>query len=243
MATEHLFEMKINFKKWDQIIRKGIAPFDMILNEQQIQLFYRHAELLLQWNRKTNLTTITDHKEIAIKHFIDSLGPMPFLNPMQHVLDVGSGGGFPGLPLKVVCPSIELTLLDAVRKKTSFIQHVIRTLKLKGAQAIHGRVEDLSLAEKHMAFDAIVCRAFSDLSFIFTNAWPRLSPGGKIAVWKGRMPEKEIADIRKLSRKEPFFLDMKVHTYRLPIFDAERTLIIITKKSSLPKKDHTTIDG
>lgn len=230
MAAEHFTGMDINFEQWDKIIRKGIAPFDMILNEPQIRLFYRHAEMLVQWNQKTNLTAITDPKEIAIKHFIDSLAPMLFLKPMKHVLDVGSGGGFPGLPLKVLCPPMELTLLDAVRKKTSFMQQVIRTLKLKGTRTIHGRLEDLSHPAKHMLFDTIVCRAFSDLSFIFNNAWPLLSREGKIVVWKGRVPAKEIMDLRKLIGKEPLFLEMKEHTYRLPIFDAARTIIIITKK-------------
>jgi 16S rRNA (guanine527-N7)-methyltransferase len=231
MAAEHCIEMNINFEQWNIIVQKGIAPFDMILNEQQTQLFYRHAEALLQWNRNINLTAITDPKEIAIKHFIDSIAPLTFLKPMQHVLDVGSGGGFPGLPLKALCPSIELILLDAVRKKTSFIQHVIRALKLKGAQAIQGRVEDLSSPEKPMSFDTVVCRAFSNLSNIFKNAWPLLSPGGKIVVWKGRVPEKEIMDFRTLFRKDLLLLEMKIHTYRLPIYDAERTLIIITKRS------------
>lgn len=223
--------MNINFEQWDKIIRKGIAPFGVNIDEQQIRFYYRHAEALLQWNRKINLTAITDPQEIAIKHFVDSIGPLPLLKPMQHVLDVGSGGGFPGLPLKVLCPSMELTLLDAVRKKTSFIQHVIRTLKLNGAQAIHGRVEDLSQPAKDMFFDTIVCRAFSDLANIFGNAWPLLIPEGKMVVWKGRVPEKEIIEFRKLYRKELLLLEMKIHTYRLPIFDAERTLIIIKKQA------------
>lgn len=231
MADEHCIGMNINFEQWDEIIRKGIAPFGMNIDEQQILLLYRHAQALLQWNRKINLTAITDPKEIAIKHFIDSLAPLPFLKPMQHVLDVGSGGGFPGLPLKVLCPSIELTLLDAVRKKTSFIQHAIRTLKLKGARAIHGRVEDLSYPAQRMAFDTIICRAFSNLSMIFTNVWPLLSTGGKIVAWKGRLPEKEMMDFRKIFRKERVLLKMETHTYRLPIYDAERTLIILTKRS------------
>jgi len=221
--------MNINFEQWTDIICKGAAPFDIVLTEQQIRLFYKHAEELVQWTRKVNLTAITDPKEIAIKHFIDSLGPSSFLTSMKHVLDVGSGGGFPGLPLKVLYPSIELTLVDAVRKKISFMQHVIRKLGLKGARAIHARIENFNLRDVFTPFDTIVCRAFSDLSFIIPHALPLLSQDGKIFVWKGRVPEKEIIDFRRRFREEALLLTIKVQSYRLPIFDAERSIVRISK--------------
>lgn len=229
MTTEPSLKMNINFEKWADIIRKGIAPFDIILTEQQIRLFYKHAEELVQWTRNVNLTAITDPKEIAIKHFIDSLGPSSFLTPMKHVLDVGSGGGFPGMPLKVLYPNIELTLVDAVRKKISFMQHVIRKLELKGARAIHARVENLNLRDDFTPFDTIVCRAFSDLSVIIPHALPLLSQDGKIVVWKGRVPEKEILDFRRCFREEALLLTIEVQSYRLPIIDAERSIVRITK--------------
>ena len=227
--AENPIGMHISIKEWEDIIRKGIAPFDLILTENQLWLFYQHAAALLQWTQKTNLTAITDPREIAIKHFIDSMGPAPFLTPMKHVLDIGSGGGFPGLPLKVLYPAIELTLLDAVRKKTSFIQHVIRTLELSSARAIHGRVEDLSRPVAIKSFDTIICRAFSNLSFIITHALPLLSDGGKIVVWKGRVPEKEITAARSRFHDETWPLTIETRSYRLPIFDAERTIVIITR--------------
>lgn len=221
--------MNCSFEQWEKIIREGVAPFEVIVTEQQSHLFYQHAEALVQWTRKINLTAITEPREIAIKHFIDSLRPALFLHPMNNVLDVGSGGGFPGLPLKVLYPFIELTLVDAVRKKISFIQHVIRKLKLKEAKAVHTRVEDLLWHKNLRPFDTIVCRAFSELSFIISHALPLLSINGKIVVWKGRAPEKEIMDYREKFRDEALLLNIEVQSYRLPIFDAERSIVIIKK--------------
>jgi len=230
--------MKLNmtFEEWDKIIRQGVGAFDIILTEQQIRLFYQHAEELMHWTRKVNLTAIKDPREIAIKHFVDSLGPSNFLIPMKTVLDVGSGGGFPGLPLKVLHPYIDLTLVDAVRKKTSFIQHVIRRLKLKGAKAIHTRVEDLRQQKAFIPFDTIICRAFSDLAFIIFNALPLLSPGGKIVVWKGRMPENEIKELQTCFPVETLSLEMTIEPYRLPVYDAERTIVKITKTGNASGK-------
>ena len=147
MTHANSVETDIVFDQWESILRKGAASFGLILTDQQIKYFYDHAVALLQWSKKINLTAIKDPKSVAIKHFIDSLGPASFSIPMKRVLDVGSGGGFPGLPLKVWNPSMDLTLIDAIRKKISFIQHVIRILKLTDTQTIHGRIEDLAHQE------------------------------------------------------------------------------------------------
>lgn len=221
-------EKAIVFDQWERILRKGAASFGLILTDQQIEHFYDHAVALLQWSKKINLTAIKDPKSVAIKHFVDSLGPASFAIPMQRVLDVGSGGGFPGLPLKVWNPSLDLTLIDAVRKKISFIQHVIRILKLTDTQAIHGRIEDLARQDGFRLFDTILCRAFSDLSFIVKHGLPLLSKNGKIIVWKGKLPEKEIEAVRFQFQNENRGLAIETKPYRLPILDAERTIVIIT---------------
>jgi len=227
MAHVNLAETDIIFDQWECILRKGAASFGLILTDQQIKHFYDHAVALLQWSKKINLTAIRDPKNVAIKHFIDSLGPASFAIPMKRVLDVGSGGGFPGLPLKVWNPSLDMTLIDAVRKKISFIQHVIRILKLADTQTIHGRIEDLSRQEGFRPFDTILCRAFSDLPFIAAHGLPLLSENGKIIVWKGRLPEKEIEAVRLQFQHENRVLEIETKSYRLPILDADRTIVII----------------
>jgi 16S rRNA (guanine527-N7)-methyltransferase len=233
--------MFIGYDHWENMIRREAVPFDLTLTGQQIRLLYQHAETLYQWNQKTNLTTISNPREIAIKHFIDCLAPAPAIAPMQHVLDVGSGGGFPGLPLKVWCPSINLTLIDAVRKKTSFLQYVVRTLKLEDTRTIHGRIEDLSASDASMTYDTIVCRAFGRLSQIIAKTLPLLSKHGKIVAWKGRMPHQEIQEAGFFLENQKMPLALTLQSYRLPIFDAERTLVIITpKKNRSDGKEITT---
>lgn len=226
MTHVNSVETDIVFDQWKSILRRGAASFGLILTDQQIKYFYDHAVALLQWSKKINLTAIKDPKSVAIKHFIDSLGPASFSIPMKRVLDVGSGGGFPGLPLKVWNPSLDLTLIDAVRKKISFIQHVVRLLKLTDTQTIHGRIENLSRQEGLRPFDTILCRAFSDLTFIVSHGLPLLSKNGKIIVWKGKLPEQEIDAVR--FQNENRGLEIETKSYRLPILDADRTIVIIT---------------
>jgi 16S rRNA (guanine527-N7)-methyltransferase len=147
---------------------------------------------------------------------------------MRRVLDVGSGGGFPGLPLKVCCPAIELTLVDAVRKKVSFLKHVIRELGLKNTRAWHARVEALGRQTPPPRFDAIVCRAFSDLAFALKHLAPLLDENGRIVFWKGRRPDQEIQQIMPLIAVPGRTLTLTQQSYRLPFFEAQRTLVILT---------------
>lgn len=221
-------DMPIRQEEWEKTIRTGAEFFELSLTNRQIHQFYHHAEILLRWNRKTNLTAIRDPREMAVKHFVDSFGPVRHVMPMTRVLDVGSGGGFPGLPLKVYCPSIDLTVVEAGRKKTSFLQHVIRELRLGDVSVIHERVETLVRQNPAPHFDTIVCRAFSDLSSIVKNLSPLLAPQGKIVAWKGRMPDREIRDVLPLLKDDKRALILSTRSYKLPIFNAERTLVILT---------------
>ena len=212
-----------NFDRWDRLIRTGIDSFDVDLTAEHVRQYYRHAQELRSWSQRINLTTITAPGEMAIKHFVDSIAPVQFLAPMQSVLDVGSGAGFPGLPLKVLCPHIELTMIDAVRKKTSFLRQVTRLLKLTNVTVIHGRMEGL----ENKRYDTIISRAFGHLSFIISHALPLLSAQGQIAVWKGHMPAKEIAAARPLLKKASRPMALSTNAYQLPIVHADRTLIRI----------------
>lgn len=220
--------MPIAYADWEAILREGAAFFDLALTDGQIRQLYRHAALLRQWNRTTNLTAIRDPREMAIKHFVDSLGPVRWMAPMARVLDLGSGGGFPGLPLKVWSPAIDLTLVDAVRKKTSFLRHTIRELGLKGVKVLNERVEHLSSRRDLPSFDTVVCRAFGDLAFVVTHAAPLLAPDGQIVFWKGRRPEQEISALTPLLKRGKRPLTLSLRSYKLPSSAAERTLVIVS---------------
>lgn len=218
----------ISYPEWQKTLQEGAVYFGQSLTERQIRLLYRHGELLQRWNRTMNLTAIRDPHMMAVKHFIDSFGPARHFVPMRRVLDVGSGGGFPGLPLKIAWPSIELTMVDAARKKVSFLRHVIRELALKGACAVQARVEDLSRQAKVPLYDTIVCRAFSSLAFIAAQLPPLLSEGGRIVVWKGRLPQEEMREIEPMLSTARRALTLSVQSYRLPVLNAERTLVILS---------------
>jgi len=221
------FRESIDFDKWRKMIVDGSLAFGLRPTEQQVGQFFRHMIELMQWSAKVNLTAIHDPYDIAVKHFVDSLAPVAFFTPASRVLDMGSGAGFPGLPLKVWCPSIELTMVDAVRKKVSFLQHVSRQLELQNVVAVHARIEHWQRVSDSREFDTIVCRAFSDLSFIVENALPLLSETGQLVIWKGRFPEKELMALRTALESAPYRIVMQIESYRLPFIDAQRTLLII----------------
>ena len=226
----------LDILKWRRLIKDSALALDLQFSEKQVECFYQHMTALMVWSRKINLTTICDPYEMAIKHFVDSIAPIRYCNPMSRVLDMGSGAGFPGLPLKVWQPDIELTMVDAVRKKVSFLKHVIRLIGLKNARVFHARVEDISLDQTVAAFDTIVCRAFGNLKYIVECALPLLSEDGQILVWKGHKPEKELQVLSPLLERSPGGVSLRMKFYQLPLIKAQRTLVIITnqKKNRTP---------
>jgi 16S rRNA (guanine527-N7)-methyltransferase len=125
----------------------GAKAFGIDLVEKSVEAFDLYLRELLKWNEKMNLTAIRSEKGIILKHFLDSLSVFPHLPKISSLLDIGSGAGFPGIPLKMIQPPLEITLIDSVRKKVDFQNHVIRTLGLKGIEAIHGRVQDREILE------------------------------------------------------------------------------------------------
>lgn len=190
--------------------------------------FSLYLALLQKWNKTTNLTAITDPKEIQIKHFEDSLSLVPYLSKPCRLLDVGTGGGFPGIPIKIARPDIEVVLLDSSRKKIAFCQHVIRELKLEKIEAIQGRVENPDLLlSKFGLFDVVVTRAtFSILDFL-ERAGEYLTLEGKVIMMKGKEWEKESLP------SEGWNLDKKID-YELKEGFGKRALLFFTRKKDRP---------
>lgn len=223
--------MLVGSPEWNRLIIDEARQFGIEIDATMIGQFAVHAEELLLWTRRTNLTAITDPAEIAIKHFLDSIIPAKYVQPDRHLLDVGSGGGFPGIPLKVIVPSLSVTLIDSVRKKVSFLNHVIRRLKLQQITAVNIRLENFKPERK---FDLIISRAFSSLEKFVTFAFPLLSKDGLIVALKGRFAETEAeyqAFLKNQRQNVP--LETEITTYLLPVFEAERTAVII--KNSPPR--------
>ncbi len=212
--------MKIGSTEWSKLIIDGARVFDLDLDRSHTDLFAAHAIELLHWTRTTNLTSITDPYEIAVKHFVDSLAPAGMISSDAALLDIGSGGGFPGFPLKVVMPSLEVTLVDASRKKVNFLKHVIRTLKLEGIEALHIRVEKLAADPAYeKRFDIITSRALTDLKSFIAQARPLLAVDGLMIALKGIIDEAEVEAVRSHI--------LAVESYKLPFARSKRSMFKI----------------
>ncbi|MDD9304736.1 MAG: 16S rRNA (guanine(527)-N(7))-methyltransferase RsmG [Desulfobacter sp.] len=195
------------------------------LSSKEMGLMADHAEQLMVWNKKINLTAIRNPLEMAEKHFLDAVGVAGLLNGENKILDMGSGGGFPALPLKILNPSLHFSLVDSVRKKVSFLNHVVRTLELEGIKAFHSRVQALALDPDHFkSYDAVMSRGFSGLESFVDYAAPFLTPSGKIYALKGENAQNEITPAVR-SR-----FDIKIDHYLLPFLKADRYLLRLTPK-------------
>jgi len=229
--------MKIGSEEWSQVIVDGAKAFDLDLDRRHTELFAAHATELLHWNKTTNLTTIIDPFEVAVKHFVDSLAPARMIAPGATLLDIGSGGGFPGIPLKVVIPALSITLIDASRKKINFLKHVIRVLKLERIEALHIRVEEL--ADDHAyrnRFNIITSRALTDLKSFIRRALPLLTANGQIIALKGKVDELEVENLRSYAAKKQKqsesthrLFSLGAETYQLPYIQSQRSIYKIRK--------------
>jgi len=181
---------------------------------------------LLRWNRTHNLTAITDPDEVREKHLADSLTLLPLLEGAGRLLDLGSGAGFPALPLKIARPELEVVTIDAVAKKVAFQRHVARVLKLAGFTAIHGRAEDLpGVPVCAPGFAVVTARALGNLPLLARLAAPLLAPGGRLIAMKGAEAATELAAAE--DELATFgLICVAQHQLRLPVSGAERTLLV-----------------
>jgi len=218
--------------EWARLLDEGAKAMNMHLERSQIHQFAIHAKELVAWNRSVNLTAITDPLEIAVKHFLDTLPVSPLLPPGSWVLDIGSGGGFPGIPLKVMRPDLHMMLIDGTRKKVSFQKHIINTLALEDIEARHVRAEDLEreFQPESRRYDIIVSKAVSKLDLFLEQGIPLLRRPGTMIAMKGKSVE---AELKAASQKiEAEGLSVTLKKYRLPYLDIERCLIVVSDAPS-----------
>lgn len=230
-ATIVELRREIDFESpaWARLLSEGARSMGMDLDPSQIARFAVHATELVQWNRFTNVTAITDPVEVAAKHFLDTLPASPLPPSESWLLDIGSGGGFPGIPLKILRPDLKVTLIEASRKKVSFQSYIITTLGLKGVEARHIRAEDLKrgLQPESKKYDVIISKAVSRLDRFLDQAAPLLDQPGMLIAMKGRSVEAEMEAAR--SRIEAEGLTVFKKRYRLPFLDIERFLIVLSR--------------
>lgn len=173
--------------------------FNVKLNSAQLQMFRRYASELLGWNQRINLTAITEPDEVEVKHFADSLSCLLVINkqrrPGLRMIDVGTGAGFPGLPIKIACPDIHMTLLEATGKKVDFLRHVVETLGLKGVTLVNERAESVGQDPQHReTYDWVLARAVAGMRTLGEYLLPMARVGGHVLAMKGESAPQEVSD-------------------------------------------------
>lgn len=208
-----------------ELIKNGAEKLGISLSLEQINTVFIYLAELKKWSQKINLTAIKDERDIVIKHVLDSLSYLHGFAPAPglRLLDMGSGAGFPALPIKIACPEISITMVDSVKKKASFLRHIIRTLKLTETTVIDTRTEELS-AHFLSTFDIVTARAFADMKSAIAEGMPLLKPGGLIVLSRG--PEETINE-QNLVRRGVLLENRTDLT--LPYSDYKRTIWVFKK--------------
>lgn len=212
------------------------------ISDDQIEKFKSYYELLIEKNKVMNLTTITEKNEVIIKHFIDSIAIIPYLKKLdlidsnKRIIDIGTGAGFPGIPLKIMLPDIDFTLLDSLNKRVGFLKEVIDNLDLSGIEAIHGRAEDYAVDKKYREkYDFCVSRAVANLSTLSEYCLPFVKTGGLFISYKAGESEEEINNSKNAIKLLGGKIN-KVEEFILPETDATRVFVLINKLTSTDKK-------
>ena len=207
------------------------------MTEEQFQQFDRYATLLLEWNTRMNLTALTEPKDVAVKHMIDSLSAYDaaLFAGQPAVIDVGTGAGFPGLPLKIFAPHIHLTLMDSLAKRVSFLEAVVQELGLDGVRCIHARAEEAARDKAHRErYDLVVSRAVARLPVLLEYTLPFVKKGGHLLALKGRAWEEELQESTR-SLKLLGGTVRETRPVRLPGLDDQRAVLVIEKTAPTPK--------
>lgn len=217
---------------------QGIKKLGLEITSYQEEQFFKYYEMLVETNKVMNLTAITELDEVIVKHFIDSLliTKSIDMNKIESLIDVGTGAGFPGIPIKIMFPHIKVTLLDSLNKRLKFLNSVIEELKLDKIETVHGRAEDLGHNKDYREkIDLCVSRAVANLSTLSEYCMPFIKIGGKFVSYKSSISSEEIYESGKAIEVLGGELISK-ETLELPCSDMERTMVVIKKIKPISKK-------
>ena len=223
-------------KEFEILMKEKLEQIQIRLTEFQIEQFYKYMNLLIEWNSKMNLTAIVEPEEIILKHFIDSITISKYLEGKDNLIDIGTGAGFPGIPLKIVNPDIKVTLLDSLNKRIVFLNEVISGLQLEKIQTIHGRAEEFGKNSKYREkYDVATSRAVSNLSVLSEYMLPFVNVGGLCICMKGSEIKDEMQEAKNAIKVLGGRIK-EVDEFCLVNTDIKRNNIVILKEKNTPNK-------
>lgn len=221
-----------------EVFYKTLADQGIQLTDQQKNQFHRYFELLVEWNEKINLTAITQEEDVYLKHFYDSIAPIlqgHIQNQALKLLDIGAGAGFPSLPMKIIYPELDVTIIDSLNKRINFLHLLAEELGLDKVHFYHGRAEDFAQDNQFRAqFDIVTARAVARMQILSELTIPYLKLNGKLIALKASSAEDELAQAKN-ALNLLFAKVLENHDYELPNGDP-RTLTIVEKKKETPNK-------
>lgn len=225
LIDEFSYEMKDKMKR-----------IDIDITDKQVEKFFSYMNLLIEWNQKINLTTIIEPKEIIIKHFVDCGTILKYLKDGENIIDIGTGAGFPGIPVKILNENLNVTLVDSLNKRINFLSEVCNALNLENVQLIHSRAEDLAKNNDYREkFDKSVSRAVANLSTLSEYDIPFIKKGGKMIAMKGFEIDEELNNAEKAIN----ILGGKIkeiNKFTLIDTDNKRSIVVIDKVKNTPKQ-------
>lgn len=221
-----------------EILKNGAKELGLSLDDHQVEQFLIYKDLLIEWNEKVNLTAIVEEKEVMIKHFLDSIScmTMPFIEDEMKVIDVGTGAGFPGIPINIYYPHVHLTLLDSLNKRIDFLREVCNGIGLKDVHFQHGRAEDYgNHKDFREQYDVAVARAVAQLNVLCEYCLPFVKVGGYFICQKGPNIDEEMKDAKKaIEVLGGEFIEKK--DIQLPYTDIIHNIVVIKKIKETPEK-------
>lgn len=224
----------MEIQEFSKELKEKAKLINIELEDKQIEKFYNYMKLLLEWNEKINLTAITEPKEVILKHFIDCATILKYIENNMSIVDVGTGAGFPGIPLNIINSNANYTLVDSLNKRINFLNEVIEKVKLQNINTVHSRIEDFTKNNKE-SFDIATSRAVASLNILLEYLLPLVKVGGICICMKGSNAKEEIENASKALEILGGKIE-KVEEIILPDSDIERNIVIVRKVKNTPNK-------